>query len=105
MTSRKSFFPASDLDFVCVCCQDDDGCWRTKEERSGCLVFVFFVKGLARQDVDSLQSKQHGIIAQMFVKLPGETLIPVNGDADITFIFLLGGTKKKNNGKLATAGR
>lgn len=53
-----------------------------------------FAKGLARQDVDSLQSKQHGIITQMSVKLPVETLIPVNGDANLTFIFLLGGTKK-----------
>lgn len=53
------------------------------------------MKGLARQDVDSLQSKQHSIIAQLFVKLPGEMLIPVNGNADLTFIFLLGGTKKK----------
>lgn len=48
-----------------------------------------FAKGLARQDVDSLQSKQHGIVAQMSVKLPGETLIPVNGDTNLTFIFLL----------------
>lgn len=56
-----------------------------------------FAKGLARQDVDSLQSKQHGIIAQMSVKLPGEALTPVNGDANLTFIY-------QKNGKLATSG-